>query len=399
MSTDFFLQDLPVVTDYFARLGVPLFTSPASTSSAGTIAADFSLGIAAPPANVSTEAIGTALQRYGEYLAANFSTVYPGYYLPDPVPEDFLMPYGDFMTKYGLDPIVNLINTFIQPAEAWREPALFPLKLLSLDPLKGIASGSFKVTRDVNDLYRAAASILGDSVLFNSSILSLKRSNCSDNNDAGVEAIVQTPHGTKRILASKLLMAAPPVAANLAGWQDLDPEAEAALFSRFKTQNYQAGVIRNQGLLSLGNATIQNIGFTTPFNIPQLPALFNIVPTGFGDGTAVVYYTSRDDGEQKYDVDVVATAQADTLATLDRLAAGGVIPVGGQKTEILEWYNHVNVRMYVEPEEVRGGFYRELYKLQGQRHTYWSGAAWVTQASSPIWDFTRGVVDEMLAVL
>lgn len=376
-----------MVTEYFERLGVPLASTPQTTDATGQTAlnADFALGIAAPPANVSLTAIGVAIQRYAEYLAANFSTVYPGYFLPDPVPEDLLMPYGDFMTKYGLDPIVNLINTYIQPAESWREPALFPLKLLNSDPLQGITSG-FKVTRDVNDLYRAAASVLGNnSVLLNSSIVSLKRGNGSEGGGV-VEAIVSTPTGPKRILASKLLMTAPPVAANLAGW-DADPEAELALFSKFKTQQYHAGVIRNT---ALPNVTLQNVGFTTPFNIPALPALFNVVPTNFGDGTAVAYYTAR----ERVDV---ATAQADTLATLARLAAGGVI--GSAPTEILAWYDHMNVRMYVEAEDIRSGFYSQLYGLQGQRNTYWSGAAWVAQASSPIWDYTKSVVEEILAVL
>lgn len=387
-----------MVTDYFARLGVPLVTAPQTAAAGGLTAinADFALGIAAPPANVSATATGAAIQRYAEYLAANFSTVYPGYFLPDPVPEDLLLPYGDFMTKYGLDAIVNLINSFIQPAESWREPALFPLKLLNMDPLMGITSG-FKVTCDVNDLYRAAASILGDSVLFNSSVVSLKRSSSSNSSASapapGIEAIVTTPTGPKRILATKLLMTAPPVAANLAGW-DLAPEGEElTLFGKFRTQQYHAGVIRNT---ALPNVTLQNVGFTTPFHIPALPALFNVVPTNFGDGTAVAYYTAR----ERVDV---ATAQAETLATLDRLAAGGVIPAAAgtttTTTEILEWYDHMNVRMYVEADEVRDGFYRRLYALQGQRSTYWSGAAWVTQASSPIWEYTKSVVEEILAVL
>lgn len=348
-----------------------------------TINADFSLGIAAPAANVSLESIGVAIQRYGQYLAANFSTVYPGYYLPDPVPEDLLLPYGDFMTKYGLESLVNFINSYIQPAQSYLEPALFPLKLLALDPLQGITSG-FKTTRDVNDIYRAAAAILDDSVLYNSTVVSLRRSTASK---CGVEAIVKTPTGLKRIVASKLLMSAPPVTANLAGWDTV--EAETSLFAKFKAQQYHAGVVRREGLPA--TATVQNIGFTTPFNIPTLPALFNFVPTGFGDNTSVVYWTAR----ERVDA---ATAQADTLATLSRLAATGVIGGGANATtEILAWYDHMNVRMYVEADDIRDGFYTDLYALQGQRNTYWTGAAWVTQASSPIWDYTKELVATMIA--
>lgn len=369
--------DIPVVTDYFARHGVPLFTAPTNATS-NTVSADFSLGVAAPAANVSTAELGIAIQRYGEYLAANFSTVYPGYYLPDPVPEDLYMPWGDFMSKFGLGGIANLINTYIQPAEAWKEPALFPLKLLSLDPLRGITTG-FKVTRDVNDLYRSAASILGNSVYYNSSVTTLCRS------DSGVEATVQTPTGIKRFVAKKLLVTTPPVSANFEGWELGDEETE--LFDKFITQQYYAGVIRHSGL---PQATLQNVGFTTPFNIPVLPALFNVVPTGFQDNTSVIYYTAHERVEPE-------AVKADTVATLERLAAGGVI--GESETEFLELFDHPNVRMYVSADDVRDGFYSRLYGLQGQQNTYWTGAAWVTQASSPIWDFTKSVVSDLLADL
>lgn len=369
--------DIPVVTDYFNRHGVPLFTTPTNSTSS-TINADFSLGVAAPAANVSTTEIGIAIQRYAEYLAANFSTVYPGYYLPDPVPEDLYLPWGDFMSKYNLGAIANLINTYIQPAEAWKEPALFPLKLLSLDPLQGITSG-FKVTRDVNDLYRSAASILGESVLYNSTVTNLRRS------DSGVEAVVQTPSGVQRIVAKKLLVTTPPVTENFEGWDLVDEETQ--LFNKFISQQYYAGVIRHAGL---PQATLQNVDFTAPFNIPVLPALFNVVPTGFQDNTSVIYYTAHERIEPE-------AAKADTVATLERLAAGGVI--GESETEFLALYDHPHVRMYVDAEDVRDGFYSRLYALQGQRNTYWTGAAWVTQASSPIWDFTKSVVLDLVAEL
>lgn len=368
--------DIPVVAEYFARLGVPLITAP--TTNTTTINADFSIGVAAPAAPMNLTAFGMAVQRYSQYLAANFSTVYPGYYLPDPVPEDLLMPWGDFMSKYGLDAIANLINSYIQPAEAIYEPALFPLKLLSLDPVKGITSG-FKVTQDVNDLYRSAAKILGDSVLYNSTVLSIVRSDAS-----GVVATVQTPTGITTIKAKKLLMTAQPVAANLAGWDQTSEET--TLISKFKAQQYYAGVVRHSGLPQA--ATLQNIGFTTKFNVPKLPALFNVVPTGFNDNTSVLYYSAVERVEPD-------AARADTVATLDRLAAGGVI--GASDTEFLAWYDHPNVRMYVDAEEIRNGFYTQLYALQGKTNTYWTGAAWVTQASSPIWDYTKTVIDDMLA--
>lgn len=376
------------MTDYFDRLGVNLTTAPPYTASGiSSVNADFALGVPIPTTNVTLATIAPALQRYGEYLAANLSTVYPEYALPDPVPEDLLLPFGDFATKYGLESIVNIINLFIQPAETWRESALYPIKLFDSNVLRGVVEG-FKETRDVNDLYRAAAAVLGDRVLFNSTVLSLRRGSdgeCLDSG-SGVEAIVRTSATgpPKRILASKVLMAAPPVADNLVGW-DLDPAGEAALFGKFKVQNYQAGVIRNAALPT--EAPLQNVGIDAPFNIPALPALFNVIRTALGPGYGIAYYTGPGH------IDVPA-AQADTLVTLERLAANGVIEAA--PTEILAWYDHANVRMYVEPEEVRAGFYRDLYALQGQRNTFWSGAAWVTQASSPIWDYTKGLVDESI---
>lgn len=371
------LYDIPVVSNYFQRLGVPLVTAPAAAQ-AGVLNADFALGMAAPAVEVNTTAIGLAIQRYSAYLAANFSTVYPGYNLSDPVPEDLVMPWGDFMTKYGLDSIANLINQYIQPAEATLEPALYPLKLLGLDPVKGITSG-FKVTPDVQTLYRSAAAVLGDSVHLNTTVYSVRRLNGS------VEVTVQSAAGkTQVIRAKQLLMTAAPTLLNHWGWDLTNEESE--LFGKFKGQQYYAGIIRHTGLNE--SVTLQNVDFFSRFNIPKLPALFNVVPTGLGDHQFAVYYTSRD----RVAPDV---AKNDTVTTLDRLAGAGVI--GKADTEILAWYDHPNVRMYVEAEDIRGGFYKDLYALQGQRNTYWSGAAWVTQASSPIWDYTKALVEEMVA--
>lgn len=371
------LYDIPVVSDYFSRLGVSLVTAPAAAAGTSTVNADFALGVAAPATEINATAIGLAIQRYSEFLAANFSTVYPGYELPDPVPEDFVMPWGDFMTKYGLESIANLINQYIQPAEATLEPALYPLKLLGLDPVKGITSG-FKVTRDVNDLYRSAAAVLGDSVLYNTTVSSIVR------RDNSVEVTVLSSTGTTQVIrAKKLLMTAPPTLGNHAGW-DLTSD-ESGLFGKFKGQQYYAGIIRHTGLNE--SVTLQNVDFTSQFNIPVLPALFNVVPTGLGDHKFAAYYTSR----ERVEPDV---AKIDTVAALERLAGAGVI--GKADTEFLAWFDHPNVRMYVDSEDIRNGFYKDLYGLQGQRNTYWTGAAWVTQASSPIWEYTKGIVEEMM---
>jgi len=49
----------------------------------------------------------------------------------------------------------------------------------------------------------------------------------------------------------------------------------------------------------------------------------------------------------------------------------------------------MNLQLHVSAEAVKAGFYKDLYALQGQYGTYWTGNAWASDYSPLLWAFTE----------
>jgi hypothetical protein len=87
-----------------------------------------------------------------------------------------------------------------------------------------------------------------------------------------------------------------------------------------------------------------------------------------------------------------AQVKAETVAALGRLARANGWDNGSFAPEFVGFHNHAPFLLTVPVEAVRQGFYRRLNALQGVKNTWWTGAAWQTQDSSLIWNFTEAVV-------
>ncbi|KAL8339006.1 hypothetical protein RB598_007361 [Gaeumannomyces tritici] len=376
------LHNDSVVRAYCGRLGVPLSPVP-PRNPLRRAQVDLRTGreVTGFPGPTGNETLA-AFARYQQYYVANFPDLERGYDgVPDPVPADAAMPFVDLAKREGFDAILKTLNSYNQPTDMLAETSLFTLKsfgpsLINLSPV---------APRDLMDIYRAAAGVLGDRVLLRSKIVKLDRTGAGGG--GGVVAKVRTfdgatGHSTVRTVRAKtVLMATYPLPSNLQGW-DVTAE-EARLFSKLKAYSYFAGVIRNRGA---GGVQIENVSPERFRGVPELPAIFNIGPTQLPD-TYTVYFGAR--GFMAND-----TALDLTLAAIGRLAEGGVI--GSAETEVLAWFDHTPVRLHVGAEDVAAGYYKDLYALQGKTKTWWTGAAWQTQDSSQIWAFTQRLVERML---
>lgn len=67
--------------------------------------------------------------------------------------------------------------------------------------------------------------------------------------------------------------------------------------------------------------------------------------------------------------------------------------------EFAAYESHTPFELTVPKEAIAGGFYKDLYALQGQRHTWYTGAAFHTHDSSLLWQFTEGLIPDILAGL
>jgi hypothetical protein len=367
-------HELPIVRDYFARFNVPLVK--ASFDSPGMVSqyVDYRTGKVVPGYSPSDPS--AALQVYGAQLA-KYPYLENGFDLPDPVPAELLLPFGDFVKKYALDAAVNTVFNFGQGlGDLLRQPTLYVMKNFGLDILRNLQVGFLTTERhDNSELYQKARAELGADALLRSRVVATDR-------DASGYAniLVQTPSGLKIIRAKKVLVTIPPKLDNLFGF-DLDA-TELSLFGQFGNSAYYTGVLRNTGLPA--NLSLNNIGADTPYHLPALPGVYSISPTGIPGLHSVKYGSPVQLSETQ--------VKANILADLKRLQAAGTVPATTAKPEFAVFASHSPFELTVPTGAIKSGFYRKLYALQGRNRTYYTGAAFHTHDSSLLWQFTEALL-------
>ncbi|KAF4625256.1 hypothetical protein G7Y89_g12912 [Cudoniella acicularis] len=223
-------DNISVVNNYFDYFNIPL--APLDFFPGPQVYADFSNGTIVPASSLPQGNLGAALIAYEAQLA-KYPNIYNGFDLPSPIPEDFLIPWGDFIEKYQLQDLAYTVFTFLQGVgNILAQPTLYILKYLPSATVSNILNGGFLTTahHDNQALYDSALAKLGSNALLSSNVTQIHRSK------DGVLLTVSTPSGQKLIKASKLLVAIPPKLSNL-GFLDLDNE-ERSLFSQFNNSYY-----------------------------------------------------------------------------------------------------------------------------------------------------------------
>ncbi len=363
-------RDIEIVRNYFARLNVPLTqNNPGGASQIR----DFRSGKEVQVTGNLPEglaALTSQLVRY-PYLAE-------GYFLPDPVPADLLLPFEDFVEKYpAITPAVRFLANVGQGlGDFLRQPTLYVFKWFDLDFLQRFQTGAIVTTArgDTSELYENAGKELGKDVLLNSLVIATQRK--AGNPYAKV--VVDTPTGPKLIQAKNLVIAIPPLPRNLRGF-DLGKEEES-LFKRFLTTGFYTSLVRNSGITT----RITNAGADTPYNVPLFPAAYNVRPTRVADLVAITYGSA--------DELPVAEVKANILADLQRLNEAGNFSDSITTPEFAAFANHSPFQLTVPPKDIAEGFYRELYSLQGKRRTYYTGGTFHSYDSSLLWNFTEAYV-------
>lgn len=370
-------HNLDIVKKYFARFNVPLTTASFAAPGQVNEYVDFTTGKAVAgyaPANSSAALAGYAAQ------LAKYPYVEAGFDLPYPVPADLLLPFGDFVKKYNLQSLVGFLFGFAQGlGNLLEQYTLYVFKNFGLGILQDLQIGFLTTARqDNSEIYVKALAELRDNVLLQSHVIATDRSS----ND-GVKVLVKTPTGPKLIIAKKLLITIPPKLNNLRGF-DLSSN-ETTLFSQFLNSAYYTALIRHTSIPP--NTSLTNIGANTLYNLPPLPGLYTITPT-------------RVPG--LYDVKIgSATALSDAQVkalirdTVARLRTAGTFNT--TRLQFAAYENHTPFELTVPKDAIAGGFYKRLYALQGQRHTWYTGAAFHTHDSSLLWQFTEGLIPGLLA--
>ena len=370
-------HELPIVRDYFARFDVPLIKASFDAPGQQSLYVDYRTGKVVDgyaPSDPSA-----ALGAYAAQLA-QYPYLEAGFDLPNPVPADLLLPFGDFVKKYALDAVVNTVFNFGQGlGDLLKQPTLYVMKNFGLDILRNLSVGFLTTERHNNsELYEKARTELGADALLRSRVIA------TDRDAAGyANLLVQTPSGLKIIRAKKILFTAPPKLDNLFGF-DLDA-TEASLFSQFGNSAYYTGLLRNTGIPD--NVSVNNIGAGTAYNLPSLPGVYSISPTGVPGLHSVKYGSPKQLSETQ--------VKADILAAVKRLRTAGTIPT--TTPEFAVFASHSPFELTVSPSAIKNGFYRKLNALQGRNRTFYTGAAFHTHDSSLLWQFTEALLPRIAA--
>ncbi len=371
-----YFENTPLVTAYLNRFGVQPAIASFATQLSSNI--DFRSGLPVTISPPSQAAVGAAMAQYYQILATQYPYLSAGFQLPDPVPAELAAPFSSFVQTHGLQALVPTIFQFAQGAgNLLNNPALYVLKLFSLNVVGSVLSGGLlNIPQGTQQLYSAAQAYLGNNVLLNANLQSISRGDV-------IETLVSTPQGTTLIRSSKLVWAAPPTVQNLKP-VDLDG-LETSTFAQLLPKTYSTGVVTIRGLPT--GLSLNNVAADTAYNLPPLPALYRLQATTPGLYIALF-------GTDATPAD--ASIRANITNSVKLLASAGTYPaVELDGFDIFS--NHAPFQLGVTGAQIAGGYYKVLNSLQGRNNTFYNGAAFQTNDSSLIWQFTEGLLPQVVS--
>ncbi|GKU08771.1 unnamed protein product, partial [Fusarium langsethiae] len=319
-------------------------------------------------------------------LAAKYQPWFEnGYFKKGKIPQDLLLPFGEFLNKYNLGSSLAVLRTLIWLSDAVNTPTWFVMAVVGQPQLAalgfGLAGPSFKwpETYSSETLYDRVLDLIRDEVLLESTVVSSSRK------AKGVELVVQTPEGKKNIRAKKLLIAATPSPDNVDAW-DLDKN-EKSIFSKFSWETLYVSVVGKTSLPSDVTGIRNTWDNQTNFYLPQ--GNFVDAYTRAGDRDL---WTTRILGGAALTAQKAKSLIKQVLAKIN---AAGTYDV--TDPDILAFASHGLTVPKVSSKELDAGFYQKLYGLQGQRNTFWTGLTWAPDYTPILWDFTEKLFPQILS--
>jgi beta-cyclopiazonate dehydrogenase len=297
------------------------------------------------------------------------------YRIPEPVPEDLITPFPDFVKKYHLEDIVHVLFSHTS-GDVLDMITLYVIQYIGVPHAAAWSEGYIRPIDGIAALYKSAGKELGSDVLLETTPESVQRL------EDGVEVTVRSADGTTKLLKAKqLLVTIPPLLGNLDGFPLSDQES--TIFAKWQYHQYWAALVNNTGLPD--DVNLVNVDPDRTYAVPEEPFIWRL-DTHWAPGYHNIKLVGGPDfGE--------ADAKAYMYEKLELLNAKGTYST--HKPEIVKFASHTPVTMYVSAEEIRGGFYRQLYELQGLNSTFWTGATWASDYSTLLWGYTDEVLGQM----
>ncbi|KAL2255284.1 hypothetical protein VTK26DRAFT_3685 [Humicola hyalothermophila] len=340
-----------------------------------------------------TGAMVAAMQKYIDVCDKYEDMIMPGYFNFPPankIPEDLLMPFGQFVDKYGLhDAAPQLWDATAQGlGDMMAMPMLFVTQgsgSVMARALTGETVAATPASGRLYELYEAVAEFLGDDVLYRSTVISSKRTR------QGVKVKVQGPDGKVTCVnAKRLLITIEPTKENLKPF-DLN-HRERSILHKWKFSTVYAGILRHPSLPVL-NAYTGRTSDAGSFNYTSFPIAPQVGLIQYLGGTEDLFqFTAVGTAE-----DTAESMKARIAEAIDKLIDAGTIPgPKGVPVEFPAFANHGPMHAHVSADELRRGFIQDLYSLQGSNNMWFSGAAFSVGFSTVLWEYNKVLLPKLI---
>lgn len=333
------------------------------------------------------------LKRFLEAAEPYESMLLPGYWdfpAPEDIPDDLMLPFGEFATKYGFEAALPQMFQIPGPVPDFVNALTLHVMQVFGAPMARALTGdapTFTPTEhDNTELYRRIGTLLGDDVLYLSEVMGAERG------DEGATLTVRDSGGEEIIVkADRLLVAFEPTMGAMEPF-DLD-EGEFTVFKKWEDTKVFAGIVRHPSLPS-NISLVNTVPEAAPGNylaFPESPILARFDHMG-SDLFRVFIVTDGDLG-----VDGAQKLVRDSLAHL--IETGTVEDGDIEDLNFAAFVDHGPMHLRARAEEISAGFIQELYALQGRRSTWYTGAAWSVQYTTLLWEFNDILLPKLLESL
>ena len=303
----------------------------------------------------------------------------PGMQLPDPVPEELLLPLGEFMERYGLQLGLSPFVVYLQGlGDADKIPTLYAMKKLSYEMINAIWFDSFVAPANGMDkLYEAMEKELGSNVILkNTDLQSVKRLSDSE------PTTIQFKHEgeSKHVDCGQVMIDMPPTESNLAPFHL--PDSIGSHFAKFKAHSYWTTVVMIEGLPN--DQGLQNVDTENPLNAIRLPGVYAILPMPFDNLYNVLFGSNEPMPEDE--------VKAQIKADIERLRkwTGQDVVV----KQFVEFYDLTPFGLHVDSQQIKEQFYSMINSFQGKQSTWYIGAALSTNNIADVWFHTDVLIEK-----
>lgn len=351
----------------------------------------------AAPAN---DAKFAALQVYLDACEKYENMLLPGFFdFPDPaqIPEDLLMPFGQFVDKYGIAAAVpQLWQSTVQGVGNFMDVPTMYVMQASPAPmvraLLGKGAAAVPPSGNLHELFERIEEFLGDDVQYSSQAVASTRTE-----DDGVSVTIQSSidNANCTVHAKRLLLAVEPTAANTAPF-DLD-DAERAVFAQLGYTTVYAGIVRHPSL-QVGTSYGNTLPAAAPANYTVYPLPAQVGRFDYLDTTADMFsFTAvgRADDTPASMRALIGRAIAGMVSTG---VAGAEADAAGAPAEVEfpAFADHGLMHSRVSAAELRGGFIQRQLGLQGRRSTWYTGAAFTSAFSTVLWEYNNVLLPHVI---